>query len=70
MQVLKSLKDLEKDGLGLLLWQSFRFLHVIVKVPVRTVFQTEHDIVLGFESIVQVDQIFMFDRKQNAFLIF
>jgi hypothetical protein len=70
MQVLQSLKNLKKNGLRLFLGQRFHFLHVVVQVAIGAVLQPEHDVVFSFKGVVQVDQVFVFDRKQNALFVF
>ena len=69
VQVLKALQDLEKNIFGRLLAQAFHLLHVVIQVAARAVLQAEHDVILCLEGVIQVNQVFVFYRKQDALLV-
>ena len=69
MEIFKALQNLEKYCFGLFFLEGFYLLHVIVEISFRTVFEAEYNIIFGFEGIIQINEIFVFNGKQYVLLI-
>ena len=70
MQVIQAPEDLHQYQASLRFGQTLHLLKVGVQISMRTVLQPEDNVVLGLEGIEQIDQVFVFDRKQYVFLVF
>lgn len=55
MKIFKTIKDLIKNNLSFFFIESFHLLKVVIKISIRTIFETKYNIIFSFKSVVQIN---------------
>lgn len=69
VQIFKSVEDLSHDISGLSLWQPFDFLKIGVKVSVGAIFKSKDNVSLGLERVEKINQVIMFNCKEDVLFV-